>query len=1096
MLFAAIQRFIIMTRLKLLPFLFLLLPFLGFGQFYNGSQVEFGKNRVQYNDFLWNYFRYNNLDVYFYLNGRELAEHTAEYARNYIPVIERKLETTFDEKLQFIVFNSLGDLKQSNLGLMNQMQYNTGGITHIIGNKVFIYFDGDINHFDRQIRAGLARVLLEKIIYGESIGAQIKNTTLQSIPKWYIDGLVAYYSRPWDTECDNIVKDGILSEKYSNFNHLTGEDAVNAGHSIWRFIAQKYGEQNISNIVYMSRLNRNVESGFLYVLGISFDDLVKDWSAYFKNYYSDAENNSSSDFGTAPSVKIKSGRIYNNLRLSPDGSKMVYTVNDAGLYKVMLYDLSTQKQKRIFKKGVRLDEKVDYSYPLLAWHPTGNVLSMINESKGLLFLYMYDMETLKWTQINLFGFQKILDFAYSPDGRSLVLSGVQRGQSDIYLYNISSNSYTQLTKDPYNDLNPRFLPGTNKIVFSSNRADDSLRLDIKKPEWLPGAETNDLFTLDIKNNKNLYRVTRTPLANETSPRAFSNNRFSYLSDGNGIVNIYNARFDSAIAWVDTTVHYRYFAKTAPATNYSRNVMDFDVNANTGDLAKVIFKKSKYSIYLGNYNSESAQINIAETQFMKAQSDALIAEEAAKKATGKVAEPKTRKKQFVNVYQNTAAKDTISGKGLANDNALQLKGNSLWQNAGDNRFGAKSPLPPKQRNYNVEYSINTLISQLDFSYLNLSYQPFLGSAGPIFQNAAQNALLYTGATDLLEDYRIIAGVRINYTSLENNEYLLGFVNYKQQLDREIYFHRSSYDLGYMVSNSPLYVKHRVHELHYVLRYPFSEVLALKTSAMLQNDKAIVLITDLNSAQYKGYNDFWGSLKVDLTFDNTRELGKNLYQGMRYKIFGEYYRLIGKNATHMEVVGFDVRHYTRIHRNFIWANRLAGSTSFGKSKLLYYMGGVDNWLLPKFNFNNQIDLEENYAFQTLATNMRGFSQNIRNGNTFALWSTELRFPIISYLYQRPLRSEFLQNFQIVGFADVGSAWKGLNPLSEENTYFTTIVYQKPLYVTVKVQKDPLVAGYGFGFRSSLFGYFIRADWAWGIEEREIQKRIFYLSLNLDF
>ena len=135
---------------------------------------------------------------------------------------------------------------------------------------------------------------------------------------------------------------------------------------------------------------------------------------------------------------------------------------------------------------------------------------------------------------------------------------------------------------------------------------------------------------------------------------------------------------------------------------------------------IIFKKSKYSIYLGNYNSEGAQINIAETQFRKAQSDALIAEEAAKKATGKVAEPKTRKKQFVNVYQNTAAKDTISGKGLANDNALQLKGNSLWQNAGDNRFGAKSPLPPKQRNYNVEYSINTLISQLDFSYLNFLF----------------------------------------------------------------------------------------------------------------------------------------------------------------------------------------------------------------------------------------------------------------------------------------------------------------------------------------------------------------------------------------
>ena len=34
-------------------------------QFYNGSQITFGKNRVQYTDFLWTYFRFNNYDVYY-----------------------------------------------------------------------------------------------------------------------------------------------------------------------------------------------------------------------------------------------------------------------------------------------------------------------------------------------------------------------------------------------------------------------------------------------------------------------------------------------------------------------------------------------------------------------------------------------------------------------------------------------------------------------------------------------------------------------------------------------------------------------------------------------------------------------------------------------------------------------------------------------------------------------------------------------------------------------------------------------------------------------------------------------------------------------
>jgi len=200
--------------------------------------------------------------------------------------------------------------------------------------------------------------------------------------------------------------------------------------------------------------------------------------------------------------------------------------------------------------------------------------------------------------------------------------------------------------------------------------------------------------------------------------------------------------------------------------------------------------------------------------------------------------------------------------------------------------------------------------------------------------------------------------------------------------------------------------------------------------------------------------------------------------------------------MIVLGFDFRHYTRIHRSFIWANRFAGSTSFGKNKLLYYMGGVDNWLSPSFNYEYQIDYTQNYAFQTLATSMRGFKQNARSGNTFALLSSELRFPVFRYFLNKPLRSEFLNNFQLIGFTDIGSAWQGLNPLTEENTYYTRTISSPPLEITVQVQKDPLIAGYGFGLRSTLFGYFLRADWAWGIEDQEIQPRIFYLSLSLDF
>ena len=162
----------------------------------------------------------------------------------------------------------------------------------------------------------------------------------------------------------------------------------------------------------------------------------------------------------------------------------------------------------------------------------------------------------------------------------------------------------------------------------------------------------------------------------------------------------------------------------------------------------------------------------------------------------------------------------------------------------------------------------------------------------------------------------------------------------------------------------------------------------------------------------------------------------------------------------------------------------------------MGGVDNWLFPKFSIDTPVDLEQGYAYQTLATNMRGFNQNIRNGSSFAVINSELRFPIIRYFANRPIKSDFLNNLQLVGFGDIGTAWTGIQPWSEENFLFTKRIRQAPMNITVKVQKEPVVGGVGFGARTRLLGYFIRADVAWGIEDMVAQPAVFYLSLSLDF
>jgi hypothetical protein len=401
--------------------------------------------------------------------------------------------------------------------------------------------------------------------------------------------------------------------------------------------------------------------------------------------------------------------------------------------------------------------------------------------------------------------------------------------------------------------------------------------------------------------------------------------------------------------------------------------------------------------------------------------------------------------------------------------------------------------PQQRNYNVEYSINEDTTQIGFSFLNSSYQQFTGGGSPIYLNPGMTAFLKVAATDLMENHRLIAGYRLSL-DFSNNEYLLSYENLERRTGRQYVFHRQAISGQTPFGHT---IKQLNHNAYFILKHPLTEVLLLKGTVIGRVDKLSVKSADDWSLRYPDSWNLWGGLRGELIYDHTRMLGRNLPLGARSKLFFEYYQSLTESETTMFVVGADYRTYTRIWRTFIWANRVAGSTSFGQSKLIYYMGGVDDWLFPRFNQDIVVDRTQNYAFQTLATSMRGFNQNIRNGNTFVVASSELRLPIMQTFFARPIGGQWLQNLQLIGFVDAGSAWVGMNPWDKNNAIYKK-VWDNLGNLTITVERDlsPFVAGFGWGIRTSLAGYFLRLDRGNGIENGHINRRIWHFSMGFDF
>ncbi|HEY9114491.1 MAG TPA: hypothetical protein VIN10_07300, partial [Bacteroidales bacterium] len=1064
-------------------------------QFYNGLNMEFGKNRVQYQDFLWLYYKFPDFDTYFYLNGQELAQFTALYAEEQIPVLESRIESQLDKRIQFIIFNKLTDLKQSNIGLMTQESYNTGGITHIIGSKVFLYFDGNHVNFQEQIRAGIAEVLFNQMMFGGTFGQQVKSSTFFSLPKWFKIGAISYLSDEWNVDFDNHVRDGILSGRYKKVNNLEGEDAVYAGHSLWRFVALKYGKAAVSNIIHMTSISNSIDKGFLYVLGMPFKMVVSEWRSFYQEEYAYLNENGQNPENVL-NVKFKTDIVYGHPALSPFGDYLAYTSNEMGKMKIYLYNFQSKKKKRIFKRGVVIDTKTDYSYPLLAWHPTGKILAISLEEKGMPWLYLYNVEKKYFAKQIIYDVQKITDISYSDNGQLLVVSAVKNGQSDVFVFNIAASSFDRLTNDIYSELNPRFINNSSQIIFSSNRINDTLGREEENITEVP--DNFDLFVYDYaKRSPILKRITDTPLADEKRPEPIGFNEIAYLSDANGIYNTYLATIDSTVSSVDTTIHYRYFVQSKAVTDYSRNIIDENISRRGDKMAMVYFENNLWKIYTKKTPDfqSSPGLTLVDTKFMAN----LKAEEEQKKpkqkkqisdSTSAIAEgnkaPVTQIKKFAMVYADDEGNEFVGSKNGGISQGQNGKGLPVLVDVEEENGTFTWP---KRLNYRTEYFLNDVTSQIDFNYINYGYQPFTGG-GPIYLNPGFNIYFQLGLTDLMEDHRIVGGVRLNFT-LVNNEYIFTYSNLKKRLDKEVIFHRNT-----VQSDIYPYLKINTHEIFYRVSWPFSEALSLRGTAAYRNDMYVLPATDQVTLEIPNVYDNWAIGIGQLVFDNTRNVGMNLYYGTRWKVFAEYHQLINGDNSNIAVVGFDVRHYTKIHRTFIWANRIAGSSSFGSDNLIYYMGGVDNWLFPKYNYDTPIDYSQHYAYQTLATNMRGFNQNIRNGNNFLVINSELRFPLFQYFSKTPLSSSFLRNFQIVGFGDIGTAWTGASPYSKDNSLYTKYIYSGPLLISVEVQKEPIVGGFGFGARMHLLGYFLRGDMAWGVEDGRIGQPVYYLSLSLDF
>ena len=1024
----------------------------------------FGKNKLQYKNFQWEYIQSDHFDIYFSQDGYDVSQFTAFAAEAAYTSISKLLKYEINKRISIIVYNSHNEFQQTNV-ISEYLDEGIGGVTELFKNRVVVPFEGNYSLFRHVIHHELVHAVLNDMFYGGTIQSLISNRAPVQLPAWLNEGFAEYASMGWETNSDMFMRDAVIHNHLPPIESLEGYFAYRGGQSVWRYISDTYGEQKIAEIFGRMKMLRSVEMGFRSSIGLSIKDLSERWQKKERVYYwpDIAKREEPSEFSFVRLTDHKKeGNFYNTSpALSPQGDRIAFLSDRDDYFDIFLMSASagTIIKKLVSGQRTKNFEELHLLTPGLAWSPDGKNIALAVKAGERDAIMIIDVESGKQQKLQ-FDLDGISSVEWSPDGKHLVFTGMKTPQSDIYLYTITTGVLKNLTRDLFTDSEPIFSPDGKFIYFVSDRGDFTSSL--KVPEHF-AIDTfayghSDIYSLELATN-NMQRITDHSSSSQTSPRLSPDGRtLLFLSDKNGINNIYSMDLQTG--------------KEFPLTNSISGLYQLSLSADGTKLAFSSLTESGFDIFLMIYPFEK-RMSVSElepTDYIK-----------MKLGLPREEMPKTIFSQPLQ-SDTGAARDTI---GIDKDtlvqdhsrSSLHTSGNSSADFSGQKKIcdmALQAGLSKQFASFENKDSDGNYIShkyKLNFSpdliYGGANYTTFYGLEGT-------TVLAFS---DMLGDHQIILQASL-MIDLKNSDYGISYLYLPDRIDYGVQaFHSARFLYDY----NTLY-RYSTYGMTFSASYPFDRYNRIDGSIMWLN----LLREDLTGSSAEQYRSLFMPI---FSYVNDNSLWQENWfapnNGSRFNAVFYGTPKLSSRGLDIQTGTADYRSYNKLMKDLIFAYRLSGGASIGGNRQNFFIGGTEGWINNRFK-NDSIPVVnvEDYAFLTPVLPLRGYEYNAENGSYFAVANMELRFPLIRSLVFGGLPIGF-SNILGTTFVDIGSAWtnsqswKGFGSDTSGAT----------------VTKDLLI-GTGFGIRMGILGLPLRFDVAWKFQWSKFSDPSYYISLGADY
>jgi len=1100
-------------RMRVFRYLFLIILLGGvteaWAQF---DQERFGKNRVQHKEFKWYFYTSANFEVYYYDKGGVNAKMAIEFLESEFNKLTQNIGYVAYTKPRIYLYNSPEERLQSNLDL-NVEQYTEEGQTKFTRLVAEVAFKGRMDLFKQDLLFATSKVIVREMLYGASVADAFQANLITNFPDWYVDGIALYLAKGWSREMDDYIRRYLKNTPNPKLHTLTDLEAGLIGQSIWNYISEKYGRRYVSSILNLSRINRSEENSVANTIGVNIKSFLTDWQQFYLKV-NEPVYSSFKTLDSKNSIASTSSRVdgaITDVKFSPDGLHLAYVLNNAGKATVWVRELTSGQEQRIYQGGSKHEElPPNLQAPVIAWRDSAT-LAIATFKRGLTTLRQLSLDGSSQDKVFLRNITQILSFDFNESGRNMVLSAISNGKTDLYTLNVRGQG-NRITDNVFDELTPVFL-NDSTIIYSSNFLELPDSVMQKAPVLTNFPEQYNLYRIQILKDTTVNTKLTNANSKNTHPRMLNSNNLVFLSDLSGISNLMKHNIGNQVS--------------TQISAFDTSIEVFDVNSRMNKVAYAVRNGKESELFIDSYTGVD-QFTPSTPRIQLAQAKELNERLAARRILEAKTQQATRAKQEQQAGPELVVPipslDTISQKtsslttdrlrfetrrGVNTENytfdTIPTKIQPSTSTVAVNTDGGRTNLLETFRKQNLQKMVSgprAMETEFFTNHINSRFvvDPLRG-----FGISLQGKM-----TDILDNHLFMGGIM---TSLDFDsggdiwfeyEYLKSRLDFRGRYDRKT-LRVTDGDFSfqkYVLTKTEAGVSYplTIHSRVYVA--PF----LAKTQYFNLNEDSLILskIPELNQLQVS-----YAGGKVEYVYDRTEPMGLYSFTGTKGKVGFQHYQGLNYGDRSFSNLYVDLRNYQKIHKNIVLASKFYFGSFMGSNPQTYLVGGMDNWMFNSFYsppanrpepspVRNPNGIENSNLLFADFIDLRGFDYDEIRGRNALTFSTELRLPLFSYLTRGTITSNFVKNFQLVGFYDVGSAWNDAAPWEKVNDQNTEVINTSgsPFVIVLNNFNNPWLQSYGAGLRTVLMNYYIKFDVARPVRNYKTEDLKFYFTLGYNF